>query len=103
MTKNGMEPAIMETMIALDFLPARQAMKTAGAIRLEASALRSEAKYLAVLCGPDDSEWLQTAERMGAAASPGKHTAAPAQPQFTGRLRALFDHRSPCCRDTEGH
>ena len=65
MTKNGMEPAIMETMIALDFLPARQAMKTAGAIRLEASALRSEAKYLAVLCGPDDSEWLQTAERMG--------------------------------------
>ena len=65
MTKNGMEPAIMETMTALDFLPARQAMKTAGAIRLEASALRSEAKYLAVLCGPDDSEWLQTAERMG--------------------------------------
>ena len=49
MTKNGMEPAIMETMTALDFLPARQAMKTAGAIRLEASALRSEAKYLAVL------------------------------------------------------
>ena len=32
---------------------------------MEASALRIEAKYLAVLCGPDDSEWLQTAERMG--------------------------------------
>jgi len=35
---------------------------------LEASALRSEANCLAVPCGPDDSEWLQTAERMGAAA-----------------------------------
>ena len=58
----------METMTALDFLPARRAMKTARAIRLEASALRSEANYLAILCGPDDSEWLQTAERIGAAA-----------------------------------
>ena len=68
----------MVTITALDFLPARRARKTARAIRLEASALRSEANYLAILCGPDDSEWLQTDERMGAAAFPGKHTADPA-------------------------
>ena len=68
----------MERLTALDFLAARQAMKTPREIRLEASALRSEANYLAILCGPDDSEWLQTAERMGAAAFPGKHTADPA-------------------------
>jgi len=55
----------MENITALDFLPARRAMKTARLIRLEASALRSEAKYLAGLCGSSDSEWLQTAKRMG--------------------------------------
>jgi len=40
-------------------------MKTAGAMRFEASALRSEPNYLAVLCGLDDSEWLQSTNRMG--------------------------------------
>ena len=43
MTKNEMEPATMENITALDFLPARLAMKTALAIRLEASAMWSEA------------------------------------------------------------
>ena len=40
-------------------------MKTVGAIRFKASALRSEPDYLAVRRGQDDSEWLQTAIRVG--------------------------------------
>ena len=63
--RNGRDTMMtMERLTALDFQPARRARKTARAIRLEASTLQSESNYLAILCGPSDSEWLQTAERM---------------------------------------